>query len=71
MLDKLFMSSNGFEVASLCTYYKKSKDEMTQQEVEEDRDLTDAEIISKDLIKVLKTSNTLVTNILVKSLVTK
>lgn len=59
MLDKLFMSSDGCEVASLCTYYKKSKDEMTQEEVEEDRDLNDAEIINKDLIKGLLQIQTL------------
>ena len=33
-------------------YYKKPKEEMTREEQEEDRDLTDTEIVERDVVKV-------------------
>lgn len=54
MVDKLIFSEDGFKLPSLCHYYKKKTEEMTKEEKEEDRDLTDGEVMERDLIKVRK-----------------
>ena len=48
----MFYSEDGHRLPSLCVYYKKKKEEMSQEELEEDRDLTDAELVQRDVIKV-------------------
>lgn len=45
-------SEDGFKLPSLCTYYKKRNESMTKEEKEQDRDLTDAELMERDVIKV-------------------
>lgn len=45
-------AEEGYKIPNLCTYYKKKKEEMTQEEKEQDRDLTDAEIMQADVVKV-------------------
>ena len=52
MIDALFCIDDDCKVPSLCTYYKKKKEDMTQEEKEEDRDLTDAELVNRDVVKV-------------------
>jgi len=47
-------SEDGFKVPSLCTYYKKRAENMTKEEKEQDRDLTDAELMERDVVKVRK-----------------
>ena len=45
-------SEDSFKLPSLCRYYKKKVEQMTREEKEEDRDLTDGELMERDLVKV-------------------
>ena len=54
MVDKLLFSEDGFKLPTLCRYYKKKVEQMTREEKEEDRDLTDGELMERDVIKVNK-----------------
>lgn len=54
-MEKLLYSEEGFKIPSLCTFYKKRKEEMTREEQEEDRDFTDAEIAERDVVQVCAT----------------
>lgn len=54
MADNLLFSEEGFKLPSLCRYYKKKPEQMTREEKEEDRDLTDGELMERDLVKVKK-----------------
>ncbi|XP_057315544.1 RNA polymerase II-associated protein 1-like [Hydractinia symbiolongicarpus] len=53
MIENVMYAEEGYKIPSLCTFYKKKREEMTQEEKEQDRDLTDAEIMQADVVKGL------------------